>query len=141
MPAHMMPARFVVLDALPLLPNGKIDHSALPDPSDAVVTSLRIDDPLEAFVAAAWQDVLHHVDFGRNDRFFEVGGDSIKAIQVISRLRREGHRIEMREFMAASSVAALASLLAERTRQAKPQSGRPTASLGAEELEGLFNDD
>jgi amino acid adenylation domain-containing protein/non-ribosomal peptide synthase protein (TIGR01720 family) len=141
MPAHMMPARFVMLDALPLLPNGKIDHSALPDPSDAVVTSGRIDDPLEAFVADAWRDVLHHGDFGRTDRFFEVGGDSIKAIQVISRLRREGHRIEMREFMAASSVAALASLLAEPVKQARPQSVSSTASLGAAELEGLFNDD
>jgi aryl carrier-like protein len=141
------------------MPNGKIDHSALPDPTDAVVTSMRTDDPLEAFVAAAWQDVLRHGDFGRNDRFFEVGGDSINAIQVISRLRREGHRIEMREFMSASSVAALASLLAqrakqegqqslpstaaraERTKQVLPQSSRSTAPLGAAELEGLFNDD
>jgi amino acid adenylation domain-containing protein/non-ribosomal peptide synthase protein (TIGR01720 family) len=113
LPVHMLPARWVVMAALPLMPNGKIDFAALPDPStEATVPPLPLDDEREEQVAESWRSVLGHGGFGRHDRFFTVGGDSIRAIQVIGLLRAAGYAVEMRAFLAEPTVAGLARLLA-----------------------------
>ncbi|MYM92197.1 non-ribosomal peptide synthetase, partial [Rugamonas sp. FT82W] len=110
LPAHMLPARWATLDTLPLTPTGKTDYAALP-PIEAAAAHAPVDDPSEVLVAQAWRAVLGHAGFGRHDRFFAVGGDSIRAIQVVGRLRAAGHRIEMRAFLGAPTVAGIAALL------------------------------
>ncbi|WP_405655597.1 non-ribosomal peptide synthase/polyketide synthase [Streptomyces sp. RK9] len=94
LPAHMVPAAYVPLAALPLTVNGKLDRRALPAPgadgfaTGADRTAPRT--PAEHLVAAAWADVLDALDagdVGADDDFFALGGDSILAVRVASRLR------------------------------------------------------
>ncbi|QJB38093.1 amino acid adenylation domain-containing protein [Chitinophaga oryzae] len=90
LPEYMVPAVFMQLAALPLTHNGKVDRKALPDP-------LAADKPGEQFVAPAgtleiqlaslWQEVLGREQVGRNDHFFLLGGHSLKAMQLLSRIR------------------------------------------------------
>ncbi|MFP3939551.1 MAG: amino acid adenylation domain-containing protein [Thermoanaerobaculia bacterium] len=90
LPEHMVPAFFVFLPALPLTVNGKVDRQALPAP-DAVGS--RDEDyvaprtPTEVQVARIWADVLGVDRVSVTDRFFELGGQSMLAVQVVSRVR------------------------------------------------------
>ena len=89
LPEYMIPAAFVLLDAMPLTPNGKLDRQALPSP-DAVVAEAAFvmpATPLEQQLAAIWGDVLGIERVGLHDDFFELGGHSLLATQVLSRLR------------------------------------------------------
>jgi len=91
LPDYMMPSAFVMLAAMPLTPNGKIDRRALPSPdssnfsSDASFISPRT--PTEEVLAAIWSNLLGVEQVGIYDNFFELGGHSLLATQVISRLR------------------------------------------------------
>ncbi|MFF8644011.1 non-ribosomal peptide synthase/polyketide synthase [Streptomyces sp. NPDC015345] len=91
LPAHMIPAAYVPMAALPLTANGKLDRRALPAPgpdgfaAEGTRTAPRT--PAERLVAAAWADVLDTDEVGADDDFFALGGDSILAVRVTSRLR------------------------------------------------------
>ncbi|MBN2001946.1 MAG: amino acid adenylation domain-containing protein [Anaerolineae bacterium] len=92
LPDYMVPSFFIRLDAMPLTPNGKIDRRALPAPdeehleSEALFVAPRT--PVEATLATIWGEVLHTGQIGVNDDFFELGGDSLLAAQIVSRLIR-----------------------------------------------------
>ena len=90
-PEYMVPSTFVFLDALPRLPNGKIDRQALPEPGR---TSLRSAagfvpprGPIEEALADIWKELLGVESVGAHDNFFERGGHSILAVQLLSRIR------------------------------------------------------
>ncbi|MDB5707596.1 MAG: putative non ribosomal peptide synthetase protein [Sphingomonas bacterium] len=135
LPGHMLPGRWTMLKALPMTPNGKVDYKALPEPDDGAAETPSLDDEREELVANAWRKVLGRGGFGRHDRFFTVGGDSIRAIQVVGLLRTAGHAIEMRAFLAAPTVAGIAALLSAPAEPAPaPVSGR----VDLAEVEGLF---
>lgn len=91
LPDYMVPSSFVVLDALPLSPNGKLDRRALPTPeaaggpSEAEYTEPRTD--LERTIAEIWGQVLKRDRVGIDDDFFVVGGHSLLATQVVAKLR------------------------------------------------------
>jgi acyl carrier protein len=85
----MVPSAFVVVDELPLTPNGKVDRAALMSPADAGrdVQGRRAQTPTETDVLSIWADVLGLGDLGVDDDFFDVGGHSLLAVRVISRVR------------------------------------------------------
>jgi amino acid adenylation domain-containing protein len=89
LPTYMLPSRFVLLDALPLTFNGKIDRKALPVPDncrpemDTSFVAPRT--PIEEKVAGMWSEVLGVAPVGVQDNFFELGGNSLLATQIISR--------------------------------------------------------
>jgi acyl carrier protein len=88
----MIPSAFVVLDAFPLTPNGKLDRKALPAPdASAFVTREYVapQGPMEEAVAAIWQELLGLEQVGRNDHFFELGGHSLLAVQLVGRVRQQ----------------------------------------------------
>ncbi|MEW2167700.1 non-ribosomal peptide synthase/polyketide synthase [Streptomyces sp. NPDC007084] len=91
LPSHMVPAAYVPMDALPLTVNGKLDRRALPAPRPADLAAGGDREaphtPAERLVAAAWADVLDAGEVGADDDFFALGGDSILAVRVVSRLR------------------------------------------------------
>lgn len=89
LPAYMMPAFFVELDAFPMTLNNKIDRKALPDPVEAIqpVKDMPVTE-LESEIRHIWASVLGHDRIGIHDNFFEIGGDSVSAISVTKELER-----------------------------------------------------
>ncbi|WP_304451228.1 non-ribosomal peptide synthetase [Nocardiopsis sp. YSL2] len=90
LPAYMVPSVLTVLASLPLNANGKVDRRALPEPDWARITESRYVEPstpTEELVAEVWADVLKLDRVGRGDNFFDVGGDSVKSIQVVGEIR------------------------------------------------------
>ncbi|APB69496.1 non-ribosomal peptide synthase/polyketide synthase [Paenibacillus polymyxa] len=92
LPAHMVPARLVSLDKLPLTPNGKIDRKALPEPTGEVEAGREYVAPrttLETRLALIWQQVLGIAQVGVQDDFFDLGGHSLRASTLVSKIRKE----------------------------------------------------
>ena len=90
LPEYMIPAQFVVLDALPRTANGKVDRRALPDPELEVragTAAAEAHTPNEALVLKIFREVLRRPDAGMDDNFFELGGDSLMAARLVIRLR------------------------------------------------------
>ncbi|WP_406723646.1 amino acid adenylation domain-containing protein [Streptomyces sp. GD-15H] len=110
LPDYMVPAAFVVLDALPLTPNGKLDRRALPAPQygPSRDTERPPRTPQEKILCDLFAEVLGLDQVGVDDRFFELGGDSITSIQLVSRARKAGLVIRPREVFQHQSVAELA---------------------------------
>jgi amino acid adenylation domain-containing protein len=114
LPRQMIPGDFVIVDAFPLTPNGKIDRRALPSPRlrtapERPVTSART--PLEARLTALWSQSLRVDAVGIDDDFFALGGDSLQMVRVLSQLRAEGFAVTTRDFLAGATPAALAQRL------------------------------
>ncbi|HEX3251988.1 MAG TPA: condensation domain-containing protein, partial [Pyrinomonadaceae bacterium] len=113
LPAYMMPATFMVLDALPLTRNGKVDRKALPAPEpigsemDHAFVAPRT--PVEEMLAGIWSTVLVRDQVGRHDNFFQLGGHSLLATQAVSRLRKAFQvELPLRALFEAPTIAALA---------------------------------
>ncbi|RKH72196.1 amino acid adenylation domain-containing protein, partial [Corallococcus aberystwythensis] len=119
LPEYMVPTTFVVLDALPLNSNGKVDRKALPEP-EAPQSGSTYEAPrteAEAKLAAIWAEVLRLPQVGVKDSFFELGGHSLLATQVVSRVRSEfGVELPLRALFESPTVEALAHRLTGLTR-------------------------
>ncbi|MFI6802661.1 amino acid adenylation domain-containing protein [Streptosporangium canum] len=107
LPEYMVPSSVVPLDALPLTPNGKVDRAALPEP-DVAVSSRGPRTPAEELLCRLFAQVLGLERVGVDDGFFDLGGDSISVIRLVSRARQEGVTITPREVFARQTVEALA---------------------------------
>ncbi|NEN85515.1 non-ribosomal peptide synthetase [Paenibacillus elgii] len=121
LPEYMIPSYFVQLPQLPLTPNGKVDRKALPAPKESMATGTDYVAPrtvVEQALASVWQAVLGIGKVGVNDRFFALGGDSIKAIQVSAKLHQAGYKVEMRHLFAHPSIAELSAYVKPITRMA-----------------------
>jgi hypothetical protein len=105
----MVPSRWVALRALPQTPNGKIDRKALPAPSTTSEDHSVPETPVEELVAGIWCDVLARPTIARHDNFFALGGHSLSATQVVSRLRAAfAVDITLPMFFEAPTIAGLA---------------------------------
>jgi acyl carrier protein len=94
---YMVPSAFVLLDAFPLTPNGKIDRRALPAPDQSSLPAREYEAPMgdvELTLAGIWKDVLGVERVGRQDSFFELGGHSLLATQLVLRVR-DGLAVEL----------------------------------------------
>jgi len=113
LPDYMIPHAFVTLDALPLTPNGKVDRKSLlalervKSEQDFVAARTRS----EQVIAKIWSTVLGVEMVGANDNFFQLGGDSILSIQVVSRARLAGIRLTPRQIFQHQTVAELAPVV------------------------------
>jgi amino acid adenylation domain-containing protein len=112
LPDYMVPASFVILDRLPLLPNGKVDQRALPAPDQARPESEREyvapQNPMEAKLVGILAEVLKVERIGMHDNFFELGGHSLLGMQVIARVRKVFHvELPLRRLFEEPTVAGL----------------------------------
>ncbi|HEX6040790.1 condensation domain-containing protein, partial [Longimicrobium sp.] len=116
LPEYMVPAAFVALDALPRTPNGKLDRRALPAPEMGAAPARHVAPrtAVEETLAGVWAQVLRLERVGVEDGFFEVGGDSILAIQVVSRARRAGLELSPRDLFEHRTIAELAAVVGGR---------------------------
>ncbi|MGW6462065.1 AMP-binding protein, partial [Streptomyces sp. NPDC055078] len=111
LPDPMVPAAVVLLERLPRLPNGKLDRAALPAPDFAALSSGRPPGtPVEKTLCAVFRDVLGVERVGVDDDFFALGGDSIVAMQLVSRARAAGVRITPRLVFRHRTVAGLGAV-------------------------------
>uniref|UniRef100_UPI000592B8EE non-ribosomal peptide synthetase n=1 Tax=Nocardiopsis kunsanensis TaxID=141693 RepID=UPI000592B8EE len=88
LPTYMLPSSMTVMESLPLNDNGKVDRRALPAPDGPAESSyVEPETPTEGLVAEVWARILGVDQVGRDDNFFDVGGDSVKSIQVVGEIR------------------------------------------------------
>jgi acyl carrier protein len=117
LPAYMVPSAFVVLDALPLSPNGKLDRDALPEPTTTQAPTRYVPPrtDTERTLSRIWADVLDTDRIGIHDNFFELGGDSIRSLHIISRVKA-AFDIDLtpRDVLTAYDVCALAELIEDK---------------------------
>ena len=117
LPAYMMPAAMVFLDALPMTPNGKVDRRALPTPDwgapgwghSSTEPDVAARTPIEELLVDVWQQVLGIERVGIHDNFFSLGGHSLLATQVVSRIRTLlGIELPLQHLFESPTVAGLA---------------------------------
>ncbi|WP_252513694.1 non-ribosomal peptide synthetase [Xanthomonas arboricola] len=125
LPTPMLPAALVLLPAMPLTPNGKLDRKALPAP-DADALPLQTYVPprgeREQALALIWQDLLQLPHVGRHDHFFELGGHSLLAVQLVARVRLVlGQELALRTVFACPTLAELSDALASTAATAQVQ--------------------
>jgi amino acid adenylation domain-containing protein len=116
LPDYMVPAAYVLLPALPLTANGKLDRDALPEP-DMDQHAVHEDyaaprDEIESALAQVWAEVLGLERVGIHDNFFALGGDSILILQIVAKAARVGLKLSRRNLMAFQTVAELAAAVA-----------------------------
>ncbi|HEV7517432.1 MAG TPA: alpha/beta fold hydrolase, partial [Thermoanaerobaculia bacterium] len=116
LPAYMVPAAFVALDAFPLTPNGKVDRRALPvpqaDESDFVPPRTR----LELTLAGIWEELLDTRPIGVHDNFFALGGHSLLAVRLMARIEeRCGRVLSLAELFRGGTIEGLAAALSRET--------------------------
>lgn len=130
LPEYMVPVVVTVLDALPVTANGKLDRAQLPAPAlSGRVTSRDPATPMEELLCGLFAEVLSLDRVGAEDSFFELGGDSIMSMLVVSRARRAGVLLTPRQVFELRTPAALARVAGEVTRAAVTDS-EPDVATG-----------
>ena len=131
-PDYMVPAQILRLERFPLSPNGKIDRKALPEPSWQGEAYEAPRNQRERALAEIWQDVLQVERVGIRDNFFDLGGDSILSLQIVSRARQalgEGVEIRLRDLLQYQTIAGLLER-AESVAEVAPTASEEVADDG-----------
>jgi amino acid adenylation domain-containing protein len=119
LPAHMLPAAFVVVDSIPLTTNGKVDRKKLPAPDYRPKlghSHSAADDDFETILTHLWQELLQMDNLGLDANFFDLGGHSLLAARLIARIERQtGNNIPMATLFEAPTIAKLADRLRRHT--------------------------
>ena len=113
LPAYMVPTSFMILPALPMTPNGKVDRKKLPAPQiPACAEAAEPRDALEVSLVAIWKNVLGVKKFGIHDDFFDLGGHSLLASILVAQIQAElGYQLPLAALFRAPTIASLAQML------------------------------
>jgi amino acid adenylation domain-containing protein/thioester reductase-like protein len=135
LPEYMVPSAFVVLDSLPLTPNGKLDRKALPDPElaqpELEKTFVAPRTPTEEVLAQIWTQVLRLERVGVTDNFFDLGGHSLTATQLLFRVRNTFKvELPLHALLETPTVAGMAEAI-DNVRDCKPT---PPATISVTDL-------
>jgi amino acid adenylation domain-containing protein/non-ribosomal peptide synthase protein (TIGR01720 family) len=131
LPEYLLPSAVLPMQALPVMPDGRIDRQALPVPSLPVRTGCHVAprNEIELALAMIWTSVLGCEVVGVEDNFFELGGDSMSTIQVIARSCQLGLHVTTRDVFTFPTIASLAAAIASRSEPSIPDNGPSTAGL------------
>ena len=137
LPEYMVPSAFVVLGSMPMTPNGKIDRKALPDPEpargDGPAPYVPPRGPVEDALVAIWSEVLGRPKVGVHDDFFDMGGHSLLAAQLLARVRETfGVEPPLNDLFESPTVAGLGRLVEDALRSGAGLSVPPLERVGRE---------
>jgi amino acid adenylation domain-containing protein len=122
LPPYMMPVFYVKLDKFPLNLNGKIDKRALPKPEELIFQKIKYQAPenrTEEILTKIWVAVLDLNKVGTNSPFFEIGGHSLKATRIVSRIYRElGMEVSLKDFFENNTIKKLALHINKKEKEA-----------------------
>ncbi|MEI2270907.1 amino acid adenylation domain-containing protein [Sphingobacterium sp. ML3W] len=139
-PSYMVPSRYVELSELPLTSNGKVDRKSLPDPDEGLLGTgteyVGARNAVESLLVSIWEEVLGRSGIGIHDNFFILGGDSIKSIQVVSRLRQGGYGLGIQDILRFPTIFSLSGLVVALSRE--PFQGVETGTFGLSPIQHLF---
>ncbi|MEO3871096.1 amino acid adenylation domain-containing protein [Nonomuraea sp. B12E4] len=141
LPDHMIPRTWTVLGELPLNRSGKLDRNALPDPrTPEAAVPAEPEGAAEVAVADAWQGVLGLERVSAHDNFFAVGGDSIRSLKVVARLREAGYAVRLEQLFRHQTIRELAGRLLPASAVAEPPEApeTPFGLLNPEDLARLL---
>jgi natural product biosynthesis luciferase-like monooxygenase protein/amino acid adenylation domain-containing protein len=128
LPDYMIPAYFVELETLPLTSSGKVNRKALPDPDGLGITSgivyVAPRNKTEQTLRDIWEELLKRENIGIHDNFFHIGGDSIRAIQIISRMGSKGLSLSIQDLVAQPTIAELAPKVTARKQISNGNNGQ-----------------
>ncbi|HLP46107.1 MAG TPA: amino acid adenylation domain-containing protein, partial [Candidatus Kapabacteria bacterium] len=140
LPAYMIPAYFVNLEKIPLTVHGKVDRKALPDPREISLKDdleyLPPQNAIEKKLVEIWEEVLGRTHIGINENFFQAGGDSIKSIQIISRMNSAGYKLVMKDLFQYPIIADLAPRV--KKLQRKPAQTVITGTIPLTPIQEMF---
>ncbi len=140
-PEYMVPSIFTMLERLPLTPSGKINRKALPAPDQSrpelAAKMVPPRNEVEQTLAEIWQSVLGLEKVGIYDSFFELGGDSILSIQVVSRASQKGLRLTPKQIFLNQTIAELA-LVVETAGESKAEQGIVTGPVPLTPIQHLL---
>lgn len=131
LPEYMVPSAFVSMESLPVTANGKLDRKALPKPdteSDATAQRVAPRTEKETILVDIWKQVLNLDDLGVRDNFFEMGGDSILSIQIISRAKLAGLHLTTKQVFENQTIEELALVASEAESPVLAEQGAVTGS-------------
>ncbi|WP_342026020.1 non-ribosomal peptide synthase/polyketide synthase [Cytobacillus pseudoceanisediminis] len=135
LPEYMIPSMVMLIDDMPLTPNGKVDRKGLPEP-DVGTTSMDIEfipprDDIEENIAEIWRQVLHRIEVGVHDNFFALGGHSILVTQVLSRIQ-EIYQVEipLRNFFARPTIEGNANFIKSKVETVQVSNIATNPNLG-----------
>jgi len=132
LPEYMIPSAFVSMETLPVTANGKLDRRSLPKPeqdSDIALKRIPPRTEKEIILVDIWKQVLNLDELGIRDNFFEMGGDSILSIQIISRAKLAGLHITTKHIFENQTVEELAMVASEVESPVLAEQGQVTGEL------------
>jgi amino acid adenylation domain-containing protein/non-ribosomal peptide synthase protein (TIGR01720 family) len=133
LPEYMVPSALVAMEGLPRTPSGKVDRRALPRPvfqsAEAEGEFVPPQTPAERALAEVWRAVLGIERLSVNDNFFDLGGDSILALQVVSRAARAGLRLTPRQIFQHQTVAGTAAIAVAESAADEPEAAEGEVPL------------
>ncbi len=123
LPHYMVPSLLFNIDRIPLTPNGKVDKAALPEINELIdrETYKPAETNIQRLLVEIFQDILNLDQVGINDNFFEMGGDSIKAVQITSRLYDQGIALNVNDILTYQTISQI-SVCAEKSEREYDQS-------------------
>ncbi|MFI8245408.1 amino acid adenylation domain-containing protein, partial [Kitasatospora sp. NPDC085930] len=140
LPDYMVPTTYLTIDTIPLTPNGKIDHRALPTPDLDTLTTTHYTaprTPLEERLATIWAETLDLPRIGIHDSFFDLGGDSIRAVRLVGALRAAGYDVTIRDVFQQRTITAMATAVGDGTGESLITAVQPFALIGDEDRKAL----
>ncbi|SHJ87072.1 non-ribosomal peptide synthase domain TIGR01720/amino acid adenylation domain-containing protein [Clostridium cavendishii DSM 21758] len=127
LPKYMVPTNFIFMDRLPLTVNGKIDYSLLPEKVDVTKEFVNYSTSSEKELVKVIEEILGVENVSMNDNYYQLGGDSIKAIQISSKLKNKGLTIKVKDILSYDSIQKIAEAI---------ETGKETVNISQDESYG-----
>ncbi|WP_432407296.1 amino acid adenylation domain-containing protein [Wukongibacter sp. M2B1] len=142
LPDYMIPALMMQLESLPVTKNGKLDKRALPE-IDMVSKENYVapKNEIEKAVVSSFKEILGIENIGVKDKFFELGGDSIKAIRVVSKIREEGYELSVKDLMTSGNIENISKKIEEISQESRDlyEQGEISGEVPLTPIQKTFN--